>query len=172
MNNPRLLLVAAAGLLLAGCNSISQSMGLDPISPDEFNVVTKAPLILPPDFALRPPVPGAPRPQETQPRQQAQAALLNPGGVGNVVMPVMEAQDRTMGEVALLAYAGAVNPDPGVRALVDLENAQLLNQADGFLEQILSWQQPRPDVIDPVAEAERLRSAGGVAVPGPTARQR
>jgi hypothetical protein len=172
MNNPRLLLVAAAGLLLAGCSSISQSLGLDPIAPDEFNVVTKAPLTLPPDFTLRPPVAGAPRPQEIQPQQQARAALLNPGGGGGVVNPVVATEDRTIGEVALLANAGAVNPDPGIRALVDLENAQLLSQGNGFLQQILFWQQPQPDVIDPIAEAERLRTAGGVAVPGPTARQR
>jgi len=171
MNNPRFLLVAAAGLLLAGCNSISPSLGLDPVAPDEFTVVTKAPLTLPPDFTLRPPVPGAPRPQETQPQQQARAALLNPGG-GNVVAPVVTTQNRTVGEAVLLANAGAVAPDPGIRALVDLENAQLLNQGNGFLEQVLFWQQPNTDVLDPIAEAERLRTVGGVAVPGPTARQR
>jgi hypothetical protein len=56
--------------------------------------------------------------------------------------------------------------------LVDLENAQLLNQGNGFLEQVLFWQQPNTDVLDPIAEAERLRTVGGVGVPGPTARQR
>ena len=172
MNNPRILLVAAAGLLLAGCSSISQSLGLDPAVPDEFTVVTKAPLTLPPDFTLRPPVPGAPRPQEIQPQQQARAALLNPGGGGNIVDPAVATQNRTVGEVALLANAGAVDPDPGIRALVDLENAQLLNQGNGFLEQVLFWQQPKTDVLDPIAEAERLRTVGGVGVPGPTARQR
>ena len=171
MNKLRLLLIAAAGLVLAGCNSVSQSLGLDPLSPDEFNVVAKAPLTLPPDFTLRPPVPGAPRPQEVEPQRLAQAALLNPG-VGGVAAPAVTTENRTAGEMALLGIAGAVDPDPSIRALVDLENAQLLNRGDGFLEQVLFWQQPKPDVIDPVAEAERLRTAGGVAVPGPTARQR
>ena len=171
MNNPRLLLVVVACLVLAGCNSVSQSLGLDPLSPDEFNVVAKAPLTLPPDFTLRPPVPGAPRPQEVDPQRLAQAALFNPGA-GGIVAPAVATENRTTGEIALLGNAGAVDPDPGIRALVDLENAQLLNQGEGFLGQILFWQQPKPDVIDPVAEAERLRTAGGVAVPGPTARQR
>jgi len=38
---------------------------------DEFAVVTKAPLIMPPDYNLRPPRPGAARPQEQSERQQA-----------------------------------------------------------------------------------------------------
>jgi hypothetical protein len=32
--------------------------------PDEFEVVQRAPLTIPPDFDLRPPKPGSPRPQE------------------------------------------------------------------------------------------------------------
>ena len=177
MVDPRLLLVAAAGLALVGCGSISQSLGLDPVAPDEFAVVTKAPLTLPPDFTLRPPTPGAPRPLEVDPQQQARAALLNPGAgaagaAGVAPAPGPVGGDRTVGEAALLANAGAVGVDPAIRALVDLENAQLLDQGDGFLAQVLFWQQPPPDVIDAVAEAERLRTAGGVAVPGPTARRR
>ena len=170
----RLLLVAAAGLALAGCGSISQSLGLDPIAPDEFAVVTKAPLTLPPDFTLRPPTPGAPRPLEVDPQQQARAALLNPGlgAAGVAPAPGAVGGDRTVGEAALLANAGAVGVDPAIRALVDLENAQLLDQGNAFLAEVLFWQQPPPDVIDPVAEAERLRTLGGMAVPGPTARRR
>lgn len=169
MNNVRFLVLVAFGLVLAGCNSFSQSLGLEPISPDEFKVVTKAPLTLPPDFTLRPPSPGAPRPQEIKPGEQAQAALLNAGGA---IAQGPETEDQTLGEVALLANAGAKNADPGIRALVDFENAQLVSQGNGFLEQVLFWQQPKPDVVDPVAEAERLRTAGGIAVPGPKARQR
>ena len=79
---------------------------------------------------------------------------------------------RTAGEIALLSNAGAADADPGIRALVDIENAQLLRQSQGVLERILFWQQPPPDVIDPVAEAERLRREGDFAVPGPVARRR
>ena len=59
---------------------------------------------------------------------------------------------------ALLANAGADQAEPGIRALVDLENAQLLALNQGFLQQLLAFQRPST-VINPVEEAERLRAA-------------
>ena len=56
-------LIAAAGL--AGCNSTSQALGLSKVTPDEFRIVTKAPLVVPPDYALRPPSPSEARCRRT-----------------------------------------------------------------------------------------------------------
>jgi len=39
---------------LAGCGSLSDTLGFGKSSPDEFNVVKRAPLILPPEYNLRP----------------------------------------------------------------------------------------------------------------------
>ena len=46
--------------------------------PDEFAVQRQAPLVVPPDFALVPPAPGAPRPTEQSAAAQAQSALFGP----------------------------------------------------------------------------------------------
>jgi Protein of unknown function (DUF3035) len=46
--------------------------------PDEFAVQRQAPLVVPPDFALVPPAPGAPRPTEQSTAAQAQSALFGP----------------------------------------------------------------------------------------------
>ena len=52
-------LASATTVLLAGCSS----GGLfNRVRPDEFAVQRQAPLMVPPDFALTPPQPGAPRP--------------------------------------------------------------------------------------------------------------
>ena len=51
-----LLLIGVAGV--AGCHTASRALGMTKVTPDEFRVVTKAPLTLPPDFSLRPPAPG------------------------------------------------------------------------------------------------------------------
>ena len=67
-------LTAATGL--GGCQSASRAMGMAKVTPDEFRVVTKAPLVVPPEYALRPPAPGEPRPQELQPESAARNALL------------------------------------------------------------------------------------------------
>ncbi len=68
-----ILVLGAASLLLAACGS---SGILGRARPDEFAVQRQAPLIVPPDFALTPPQPGAPRPAEQTAQQQAEEALF------------------------------------------------------------------------------------------------
>src|SRR4051795_5357036 len=70
---------ALAGVFgLAACSGdeLTRTFGLTRDAPDEFQVTTRAPLSMPPDFSLRPPRPGASRPQELSQRQQAEAALV------------------------------------------------------------------------------------------------
>ena len=100
-----------AGLGLAGCQSTQQALGMTKVTPDEFRVVTKAPLVVPPDYALRPPAPGKPRPQELQPESAARLALLGQ----------REAEQRSQGEKLLVAKAGAEKADPLIRYVVDDE---------------------------------------------------
>ena len=69
----------AASSLIAGCTDFKKSIGLEPTLPDEFAVESRAPLTIPPDFDLRPPSPGAPRPQEKAPNQQAKQAIEQAG---------------------------------------------------------------------------------------------
>ena len=66
-----LVLFAAVGL--AGCGSTGL---LNRERPDEFAVSRQAPLVIPPDFALVPPSPGAPRPQDNDASRQALDALF------------------------------------------------------------------------------------------------
>lgn len=62
---------------LGGCaqGSVQEVLGMDKRAPDEFAVVRRAPLIVPPDFELRPPEPGAPRPNIGRTSDQARVAL-------------------------------------------------------------------------------------------------
>ena len=69
----------AASSLIAGCTDFKKSIGLEPTLPDEFAVESRAPLTIPPDFELRPPSPGAPRPQEKASNQQAKQAIEQAG---------------------------------------------------------------------------------------------
>lgn len=71
----------ATGLLLAGCSGFRQTIGLDQPAPDEFAVESRAPLTIPPDFDLRPPKPGEPRPQEATAAERAQK-LIDAAGPG------------------------------------------------------------------------------------------
>ena len=97
----------AAGLasvaLLSGCGA---GRSLDRARPDEFAVARQAPLVIPPDFALVPPQPGAARPQDTAANAQTLDALF--GGVAA----------RSASESSTIADAGADNDDPGIRSSV------------------------------------------------------
>lgn len=68
--------VAIATGALSACSNPRKSLGLEKHPPDEFAVVARAPLEMPPDFKLRPPEPGADRPQETRPTDVARSALM------------------------------------------------------------------------------------------------
>jgi hypothetical protein len=65
--------------LLPGCTDLKRSIGLEKTSPDEFAVESRAPLTMPPDFELRPPQPGAARPQEKSSGQQARQVIEQAG---------------------------------------------------------------------------------------------
>jgi Protein of unknown function (DUF3035) len=89
----------SASLLLPGCSNFRRIVGIDQVGPDEFAVEARAPLTIPPEFDLRPPQPGAPRPQEVssadkarkvidtagpgEPGKQATAGLKVPAGTGS-----------------------------------------------------------------------------------------
>src|SRR6516162_7947159 len=78
-----------AVLALAGCSDFKQVIGLEPTMPDQFAVESNPPLVIPPDFDLRPPTPGAPRPQEVSMTKQAEQVIdqAGPGAPGQQVSP-------------------------------------------------------------------------------------
>lgn len=100
-NTATLILLAAGATALAGC-SHGGIMGRD--RPDEFAVQRQAPLVVPPDFNLTPPQPGAPRPAQESASQQALDALF--GGPA----------PRSGVETSALDKAG--DADPGIRSAV------------------------------------------------------
>lgn len=92
-------------LALSACSSSTkQALGLERTPPDEFAVVSRAPLSVPPEFSLRPPTPGAPRPQEGRASDQARRALT-----GAEMQTVYRRAGLSPGEAALLARTGAAN---------------------------------------------------------------
>jgi len=72
-------LCLTAAPLIAGCSDFKKTIGLEEPMPDEFAVESRAPLTIPPDFDLRPPQPGASRPQEKSADQQAKQVIEGAG---------------------------------------------------------------------------------------------
>jgi hypothetical protein len=102
---PTKKLVSTAGLLVActmvvACGTTGSIFGSNKKDQDELAVTRQAPLTVPPDFSLRPPKPGAPRPQEVDAQGQAIQAIFGPGA---------QIPPKSAGEQALLERAGANN---------------------------------------------------------------
>jgi len=73
---PDLKTILAATALAATLAACSTGGVLNRERPDEFAVQRQAPLVVPPDFALEPPAPGAPSPATGTAAQQALEALF------------------------------------------------------------------------------------------------
>ena len=165
-------IVALVALLpaLAACSGLSDALGLNKKSPDEFAVVKRAPLVLPPNYNLRPPAPGTPRPQELQPTQAAQAAVLATAGSEP---SAIDPEKHSAGEAALIRSAGAENVDPTIREQIERETTALVARDESFTDRLIFWRDPLPagEVIDARAEANRIRenqAAGRPVVEGST----
>jgi hypothetical protein len=159
------LVAAGAMLSLSGCGGgVRQALGMTKQSPDEFQVVAQVPLTMPPDYNLRPPQPGAPRPQEGTASQQGQTALLSSGGgtapgISTPSETGSEGPPQSNGEVALLQNAGAAGINPNIRQQIDAETAAQVERDKGLIERLVFWRTPQPygTVVDPVAESKRLQ---------------
>lgn len=135
----RLAILLGSALALAGCDTIRNASGGGKEPPDEFAVVTKAPLIIPPDYNLRPPQPGAAPTNQLEPTQSAEQALFsadNPTGAQTITGNFSD------GEKTLLANAGAQNSDPNIRQDLVADDTAQQTSDDSFTDQVLFWNGP------------------------------
>ena len=122
-----LLSTGLAVTLLSGCASFSGSN-----SPDEFRVVKKAPLVVPPDYSLRPPEPGQGLPFEVDPTRAGTASAFGTD-IG---------QDASASERALVAAAGANAVSPVIREQVDWEEARVIRKSQAVSDRVMNWDGP------------------------------
>lgn len=155
-----LLLGASFALILSGCSSAKESLGLGRSAPDEFMVVKHAPLAMPPDYNLRPPAPGAPRPQEQSTDQMAKTAVF---GAEQSTSPA--APDSA--EAALLQQAGTAQANPNIRNVVDQETTELEENSKTVAGKLLNigGDEDAAKVINAKEEAERLKTVNTPTTP-------
>lgn len=164
-----LLTVLAAGVAaaaLGGCTDIKRAIGIEKVVPDEFAVVSRAPLALPPDYSLRPPQPGAPPTQEVAAQDQARQAVFRGSTQQQAALPPA-AGARSGGEGALLREAGVSAADPHIREVVTEDQQATPEGGKSFVDRLLFWRSPsKPDqTLDPTKEAERIREAQAAGRP-------
>jgi len=105
--------------LSAACASSGDSRRAG--TPDEFRVVKKAPLTVPPEYSLRPPELGAVRPLEVSPQRADQVVSFG-NGIGN---------DASDVEKMLVARAGAIAVSPVIRDIIDYDESGEDNATGG-----------------------------------------
>lgn len=155
--------------VLSGCGDTRKMLGLDKRVPDEFQIINRAPLSLPPDYALRIPEPGAVRPQEQTIPQRAIAAITGTpaSAVTPTGAPAGADPAATPGEVAFMKQFGADRAMPDIREVVERENSVLTAEDKTFLDSLMFWRSPedRSPVVDAPREAQRLRENAALGKP-------
>ena len=150
----RIAVLGVSAAALMGCGSIREAAGLGKQGPDEFAVVTKQPLVIPPEYNLRPPRDGAPPTNQVAPTDAAQSALFDtdPTAAAKYVTG-----DYSQAEKLLLAQTGAVNTDPAIRQEVASDGRSMEAADDTFTQKVLFWQDKKPPGQNVDAESEDKR---------------
>jgi len=161
----RVALLGGAALALLGCQSIREAAGVVKTPPDEFAVVTKAPLVIPPDYNLRPPKPGAPPTNQSSPTDSAEAALT---GDDPATIAASLPSTYSPGEKMLLANTGAASADHGVRTQIAADTKAMSTASNSFTDTLLFRSPPDPNAghpLDADAEHNKLVAEKGDGTP-------
>jgi len=153
-------------LALPACDKVGsplEMMGAAIPPPDEFQVIVHKPLVIPATVALPEPRPGAPSPLAPDPLRDAQMALFGTGG-----SPVVNAIQPSAGERVLLSSANAAGASG--ETTVQLEQDRIREAEEKPYEppslvELFGGgggkkKLDESELLDPVAESQRLQREG------------
>lgn len=168
-----LLPIASIGML-AACSSgtVQETLGLDRAAPDEFRVVSRPPLAVPPEFNLRPPGDTSDAPAAIPVQAKAQTLIRNGGNESElyqlpsgdtetVAQPVEATKPASAGsaDAQFLLNAGADKADHSVRDELREERVvrQIKKEDQSWWGSLWSSDKQEP-VIDAGGEAKRIQT--------------
>src|SRR3989339_1871718 len=159
-----LVLTLAATTMLAGCDSARKALTQTKAAPDEFEVYTRAPLTMPPDYGLRPPSDG--KTEEAgviSTKDEARRVLLGSSNA-TATQPI---QASTPGTTVLLSMAGAERVEPGIRDIVERETSAYAKEDVRFLESLMYGDEANGtgSVVDPLNESKRIQENQALGKP-------
>jgi len=144
------LALAIGCIALAGCSGVRSELGLGRYSPDEFTVVKRAPLSLPPEYDLLPPNPGAKRLDDHQTVKQAE----------RIIFGEEEEVKEQDADSWLLSRMGANEADPSIRETLDKEKGFVPLEDKSVVEKVIFWDgsEQTESIIDASEEYKRLKT--------------
>lgn len=155
-----LYIVTLVGLVLSqsSCSDIRGALGYDKRAPDEFSVVTRAPLSVPPNFGLRPPQPGVKRPQEFSRDNKVKSSILKVKR--SELDRGLDNKGHSDGDQTIRKLLGTTQSNPDIRQLIEKEKAAVVSDETLFMDKLLFWRSdPQPGVVvDANKEKRRLQT--------------
>jgi len=145
-------------LLMSGCESIRQATGAEKTPPDEFTVLTKSPLVIPPDFNLRPPQPGIASRNDPDADETGASLALPTASAANLGTSYSD------GEKLLLAKTNALSVDPNIRKTITTD-VGLEDDGPAFAQKVLFQGAEPPKPAAPAAMTAPAPAAAPAATP-------
>lgn len=158
------LLILSCFLALTACGegSVGERIGIERKAPDEFRVLSRPPLSVPPEFNLRPPSDGSDYGElEVPASKTAESAVfgtnLNDGTAPTAVVPVESGAVGSQSDQNFLNRAGVAVANPDIKSIIRKENPVEAPEEKGFLQK-LREPTTREPTVDATKEAERLKT--------------
>ena len=147
--------------LVVACGEVKTMLGQDKQAPDEFAVMSRAPLSMPPTFSLRAPNPGAERPQEPSRRNNGRDVILKLGDrKASGVSSQTSKTRKTLGEAKIRTLLGTDNANLRIREILNQETENVVFEERAFIDKLLSWKgnSENHSLVDAAAEARRIKA--------------
>lgn len=177
--NSRIPRFSAAALLcmslLSACgNDVKDSLGINKKAPDEFKVVSRPPLSVPPEFSLTPPISGVEAQEFSSASKNAQSlvfgkdeesddalgqTILRAGTAETAVTPVTTSTlGSSSAESQFLLNAGADQANSNVRNEIYSENRARESSDDSIIDTLTSIPEKSDPIVKAQEEAERIKT--------------
>ena len=147
---------------VSGCTETRRTLIKEKGAPDEFQVYTRAPLSLPPEYGLRPPAaPGSEVRKEDDPAIKARIAIT-----GRQQVPSQPIDASSPGLAVLYSLTGVNRAEPNIRQLVNSETSKFAEEDTSVMEGLMFGDEAvSGTVVDPVKEMSRIRENQALGTP-------
>jgi hypothetical protein len=147
----KLFIIFPLAAFITGCSGgeVKRSLGLSKDAPDEFMVVSRPPLSVPPDFRLQPPT-DLKSTSTSKVRDEAKQVLFP-------TKQLTSKGGKTRGEMALLKNAKTEEANPKIREILAKEQlrSEVEEEEKSMLDSIRDALNPEDDAVVDVSEEEK-----------------
>lgn len=158
--------LACLALSACGEGSIGKRLGMEKQTPDEFQVLSRPPLHIPPEFNLQPPGEGDTDGLIAPASRQAQQAVfgnndptsaLSQGSADTAVLPVTSSEGATPTDQNFLNRAGAGSAQSDIRQILREETGDNDYEEDKSILEELREPSDKQPTVDAKKEADRIK---------------